>query len=73
MAVRNPSKIFKELRGQKFKVGRETVRRLLKQLRYALRSNRKEGSKRQDPDRDRQMHYLARKRRAFSEGPKACD
>lgn len=57
--------LVKELRGKKFKVGRETVRRLLKQLGYALRSNRKEGSKRQDPDRDRQMRYLARKRRAF--------
>ena len=56
--------LVKELRGKKFKVGRETVRRLLKQLGYALRSNRKEGSKRQDPDRDRQMRYLARKRRA---------
>lgn len=62
--------LVKELRGKKFKVGRETVRRLLKQLGYALRSNRKEGSKRQDPDRDRQMRYLARKRRAFLKAKK---
>lgn len=57
--------LVNELRSKKFKVGRETVRRLLKQLGYALRYNRKERSKRQDADRDRQMRYLARKRRAF--------
>lgn len=57
--------LVKELRGKKFKVGRETVRRLLRQLGYRLRANRKERSKRQDADRDRQMRYLARKRRAF--------
>ena len=62
--------LVKELRGKKFKVGRETVRRLLKQLGYALRSNRKQGSKRQDPARDRQMRYLARKRRAFLKAKK---
>jgi len=56
--------LVNELRSKKFKVGRETVRRLLKQLGYALRYNRKERSKRQDADRDRQMRYLARKRRA---------
>lgn len=62
--------LVKELRGKKFKVGRETVRRLLKQLGYSLRSNRKERSKRQDADRDRQMRYLARKRRAFLKAKK---
>jgi hypothetical protein len=62
--------LVKELRGKKFKVGRETVRRLLRQLGYALRSNRKEGSRRQDADRDRQRRYLARKRRAFLKAKK---
>jgi hypothetical protein len=62
--------LVKELRGKKFKVGRETVRRLLTQLGYSLRSNRKERSKRQDADRDRQMRYLARKRRAFLKAKK---
>jgi hypothetical protein len=62
--------LVEELRGKKFKVGRETVRRLLKQLGYALHANRKEGSKRQDPDRDRQMRYLARQRRAFLKAKK---
>jgi hypothetical protein len=46
------------------------VRRLLGQLGYTLRANRKEGSKRQDADRDRQMRYLARKRRAFLKAQK---
>jgi hypothetical protein len=63
-------KLVQELRHQKFKVGHETVRRLLKQLNYWLRYNRKERSKRQDVDRDRQMHYLARKRRAFLKAKK---
>ena len=39
-------KLVEELRRKKFKVGRETVRRLLKRLGYALRHNRKERSKR---------------------------
>lgn len=62
--------LVRELRRKKFKIGRETVRRLLKQLDYSLRYNRKERSKRQDPDRDRQMRYLARKRRAFLKAKK---
>lgn len=48
-----------------FRVGRETVRRLLLGLRYTLRVNRKRKSRRQDPERDRQMRYIARQRRAF--------
>lgn len=63
-------KLVKELRRKKFKIGRETVRRLLKHLDYSLHHNRKERSKRQDPDRDRQMRYLARKRRAFLKAKK---
>ena len=62
--------LVKELRRKKFKVGRETVRRLLKRLDYSLHHNRKAGSKRQDVDRDRQMRYLARKRRAFLKAKK---
>ena len=63
-------KLVKELRRKQFKIGRETVRRLLKQLDYSLRYNRKQRSKRQDADRDRQMRYLARKRRAFLKAKK---
>jgi hypothetical protein len=63
-------KLVEELRHKKFTVGRETVRRLLKQLGYSLRHNRKERSKRQDPDRDQQMRYLARQRRAFLKAEK---
>lgn len=58
-------RLVKELRRKKFKVGRETVRRLLHRLGYSLRCNRKERSQHQDADRDRQMRYLARQRRAF--------
>lgn len=62
--------LVKELRHKQFKVGRETVRRLLKALDYSLQGNRKTASKRQDADRDRQMRYLARKRRAFLKAKK---
>ena len=62
--------LVKELRRKKFKVGRETVRRLLKALDYSLQGNRKVDSKRQDADRDRQMRYLAHKRRAFLKAKK---
>lgn len=46
-------------------IGPDTVRRLLRQLKYALRANRKRLSKKQDPERDRQMRYLLRKRREY--------
>jgi hypothetical protein len=58
-------RLVKELRRKQFMVSHETVRRLLKALGYVLRHNRKTRSKRQDADRDRQMRYLARQRRAF--------
>ncbi len=43
----------------------ETVRRLLAERGYVLRTNRKRLTKEQDPERDRQMRYVARKRREF--------
>lgn len=58
-------KLVEELRSKKLYVSPETVRRLLKDLGYSLRRNRKRQSKHQDANRDRQMRYLARKRRAF--------
>jgi hypothetical protein len=57
--------LTRQLRRRGFRVGRETVRRLLRDLRYTLRVNRKRKSRRQDPERDRQMRYIARQRRAF--------
>lgn len=47
------------------RVGRNTVRRLLKAKRYVLRGNRKRLTKEPDARRDRQMRYIARRRRAF--------
>jgi hypothetical protein len=58
-------KVAKALRRKGFKVSHETVRRLLRQLRYRLRVNRKHLGKRQDGERDQQLRYLTRKRRAF--------
>ena len=63
-------KLAEELERRKFQVSHETVRRLLQRLDYSLHHNRKERSKRQDLDRDRQMHYLARQRRAFLKAKK---
>lgn len=40
------------------------MRRLLRVRHYALRVNRKRLSRKHDPDRDRQMRYIVRKRRA---------
>ncbi len=50
---------------RKFTVGRTTVARLLRLKRYALRVNRKRLSRKQDPERDRQMRYITRQRRKF--------
>ncbi len=57
--------LAKRLSGKRYRVSHETVRRLLSQLEYSLRSNRKHLSRTQDPARDRQMRYIARQRRAF--------
>ena len=58
-------RLSRELRRKRIKVGRTTVRRLLIKRRYALRVNRKRLTKQQNPNRDRQMRYIPRKRRAF--------
>ena len=59
---RNPSRA---LQRHGYLVGPDTVRRLLQQGGYVLRANRKRLNKKRDPDRDRQMRYLVRKRQAF--------
>lgn len=59
-----------QLRRHGFRVGRETVRRLLHARNYALRVNRKRLSRKQDPERDRQMRYITRRRRAFLKAKK---
>jgi hypothetical protein len=45
--------------------GHSTVARLLRDLRFSLRTNRKRLARTQDPDRDRQFRYLARVRRWY--------
>ena len=55
--------ISRELKRQGYEIGEDTVRRLLKKRRYALRANRKRLSKKKDADRDRQMRYLVRQRK----------
>ena len=58
-------KLSRALRRKGFKVGPDTVRRLLSKLGYTRRVNRKRLSNRQDADRDRQMRYVARRRKAL--------
>lgn len=53
------------LRRKGFEISYKTIRRLLFEMDYAVRVNRKRLTKEQDPDRDRQMRYLTRLRRAF--------
>ena len=57
--------LSQELQKRGFAIERDTVNRLLRELKYVQRTNRKRLSKTQDPDRDRQMRYVARQRRAF--------
>jgi hypothetical protein len=57
-------KLSRALGRRGYKAGPDTVRRLLRQRKYVLRANRKRLNKKRNPDRDRQMRYLARKRRA---------
>ena len=60
-------KLSRQLKRRGVRVGPDTVRRLLQQQGYALCGNRKRLSKRHDPDRDRQMRYVTRQRRAFQQ------
>lgn len=61
------AKISRELKRRGYRVGPDTVRRLLRGLGYRLRANRKRLNKKHDLERDRQMRYLLRQRRAFQE------
>jgi Rhodopirellula transposase DDE domain len=58
-------KISKHLRRLGFRVGRGTVARLLRKLKFSLRTNRKRLAGTHHPDRDRQFRYIARLRRLF--------
>lgn len=60
----------KALRRKGFKTSHETVRRLLATLGYSLKVNRKRLGTRRDADRDRQIRYVARKRREFFKAQK---
>jgi hypothetical protein len=62
---KTPAKISKELEPKGFWVKRTTVRRLMRAQKYALRVNRKRLTKKHDPNRDRQIRYINRTRRAF--------
>lgn len=57
--------LAQELTARGFPVSADTVGRLLRRLRYTLRSNRKRISEGTDPDRDRQFRYLRRVRKLF--------
>lgn len=57
--------LVRELRRKRFKVGRDTVLRLARDLGYTLRGNRKRLSREQATRRDRQMRYLTRVRNWF--------
>lgn len=61
------AKISRELKRRGYRVGADTVRRLLRGLGYRLRANRKRLNKKHDPERDQQMRYLIRQRRAFQQ------
>ncbi|MBI5880088.1 MAG: ISAzo13 family transposase [Chloroflexi bacterium] len=57
-------KLTCQLRRQ-FRVGRTTIGRLLQRQRYTQHVNRKRLSRKQDPQRDEQMRYIACQRRRF--------
>jgi len=59
------AQLSRKLKRRGYRVGADTVRRLLREQGYRLRANRKRLNKKHDPERDRQMRYLIRQRRAF--------
>ena len=58
-------KIARQLRRLGITAGRNTVGRLLRQMKYSLRTNRKRISAGSTSDRDRQFRYLCRQRNRF--------
>ena len=58
-------KLAEELKGKEFQVGHSTIPRLVRKLRYTLRSNQKRLSRKQDERRDQQMRHLIRMRKRF--------
>lgn len=62
-SLRHLSKALGKLR---FQVGYVTVRRLLKDMKFSLKSNRKADSGPPHPDRDRQFRYIRRVKRLFA-------
>ena len=53
------------LRGQGFRIGRQTVTALLRELGYSLQANRKTREGSRHPDRDAQFEYIAARVRRF--------
>jgi hypothetical protein len=62
--------LSRELLRKGLRVGRNTLHRLLKARHYALHANRKRLTNEPNPDRDRQMRYIARLGRAFQKAGK---
>ena len=58
-------KLAEELKGKEFQVGHSTISRLVRKLKYTLRSNQKRLSRKQDERRDEQMRHLIRMRKRF--------
>lgn len=59
------AKIAQQLRRLRIRVSRNTVGRLLRQMKYSLHTNRKRISTSSSGDRDRQFRYLTRQRNQF--------
>jgi hypothetical protein len=62
--------LSRELLRKGIRIGRNTVRRLLKAKRYRLRANRKRLTNQRDRRRNRQMNYIARLRRTIQKAGK---
>ena len=58
-------KLARALRQLGHRIGATTVGRLLKELKFSLRTNRKWLARTHEPERDRQFRYIARLRRRF--------
>lgn len=58
-------KLSEALAQEGYRLGRMTVRRLLSQLDYSLKANRKQDSGPPHPDQDRQFRYIKRVKKLF--------
>jgi len=60
------TRLSKQLKEQGYRAVEKTVRRMLKQMGFSMKANRKRQVRSRCPERDEQFHYIASQKQAFA-------